>query len=359
VTVSLCLITKDEEQNIAACIESAREVVDEIILVDTGSKDNTVRIATGYGARIYNFPWSNDFAAAKNETLKHASGEWVLALDADERLDPTNCHRIRRLLEKPDYQAYLLQLICPYTINGSSQVLATGLSIRLFQNNIGMRYHGRLHENIHTRTTNGKTKVANTNISICHIGYIGNIEPKYRRNLSIIQQNKIHDAFLIFDLARIYYGLEQYPKALKELERGLKMNKASAWIRAQMYVLLGDTLMYMKQDSGPALSAWEKAAEIDEKIVAPRLRLGRAFYHCKEFKMASRQFERIVELISSGSLRGARLDEECTLAEAYNSLAACFLREGRREDAANVLVRSHTTVVDDEALKVIPWDSRN
>jgi glycosyltransferase involved in cell wall biosynthesis len=358
--LSMCLITKDEGRNIAACIESVSEAVDEIILVDTGSKDDTVRIAARYGARIYEFPWSDDFAAAKNETLKHATGDWVLALDADERLDPANCEKIRQLLENPAYQAYMLQLRSPYTLKSSTQGINTTLAIRLFQNTIGLSYHGRLHERILARTAKREISVANTNITIDHLGYQGNIEPKYRRNLSVSQRQKTkHDAFFRYDMARSYMGLGQYPEAMKELKQGLEVSGTAAWLRAQMYVLLGDLLIYINKDTESALTAWQQAMEIDQKIVAPRLRSGKTYYLRGEFEMASRQFESITDLLSRGSLRGALLDDECTLAEAYASLCICYIRAGHRGDAADALVKSRVPRSVDETVKVVPWNSSN
>ena len=175
--LSLCLITKDEEKNIAACLESAREIADEIILVDTGSKDSTVEIAAGYGAKIFHYAWRDNFAAAKNETLKHATGDWILALDADERLIAPNRSKICQLIENPSHNACLLQLRCPYGIDGKIQGISTALAIRLFKNGIGLRYHGRIHERIRARSNQENTSIGVTNIAIDHLGYQGDLKP--------------------------------------------------------------------------------------------------------------------------------------------------------------------------------------
>src|ERR1700730_15626481 len=85
--VSLCLIARNEEANLPACLESAADLVDEIVVVDTGSTDRTKEVAARFGARIYDFAWVDDFSAARNESLRHASGDWIFWLDADDRLD--------------------------------------------------------------------------------------------------------------------------------------------------------------------------------------------------------------------------------------------------------------------------------
>src|SRR5262249_7770815 len=86
--LSVCLITRDEEAFLARCLNSIRSVADQIVVVDTGSQDRTIQIAQQFGAEVYHFPWCDDFAAARNTALEHATGDWVLILDADEELIP-------------------------------------------------------------------------------------------------------------------------------------------------------------------------------------------------------------------------------------------------------------------------------
>ena len=84
------MIVRDEEKNLVRCLKSVVPVVDELIIVDTGSKDNTIDIAKEFGAKVFLFEWCDDFAAARNESLKHATGDWILQLDADDELLPTS-----------------------------------------------------------------------------------------------------------------------------------------------------------------------------------------------------------------------------------------------------------------------------
>jgi glycosyltransferase involved in cell wall biosynthesis len=357
VKLSLCLITRDEERNIGACLDSAKDIADEIILVDTGSKDGTVKIAADYGARIYNFPWRDDFAAARNETLKHAGGDFILALDADERLDNPNRIKIRLLLENPAYQAFLLQLKSPYTIKDSSEGINTALSIRFFQNHIGLHYKDKVHEHIDVDTAGKKIRIALTNITINHEGYKGSLELKYRRNLSIRQNEKsTQDGFYAYDMARMLFGLGKFAISIKQLEHGLKLANIAAWLRAQMYVLLGDILLHTEKDPLKSVAIWQEALKIDNTIVGPHLRLGRIYYVHGEYAAALKQLESVIALLSLGGLRGAVMDDECTLAEAYTSIAACYLKTGRREDAADALVNSRTAVKEDKTVKIVPWN---
>src|SRR6516164_2873056 len=98
--VSLCMIVKDEAANLPACLGSVADLVDEMIVVDTGSTDDTKTVAERLGANVYDFDWVDHFAAARNESIRHATGDWVFWLDGDERLDDDNRGKLRALFER-------------------------------------------------------------------------------------------------------------------------------------------------------------------------------------------------------------------------------------------------------------------
>ncbi|MEM9213609.1 MAG: tetratricopeptide repeat protein [Cyanobacteria bacterium P01_F01_bin.150] len=101
-TLSLCLIAKDEETQLPSCLESVVDIVDEVIVLDTGSTDGTVAIAHQFNAQVYHFDWIDDFAAARNVSLEHASGDWILVLDADEQLVPGAKAMIQQAIQAED-----------------------------------------------------------------------------------------------------------------------------------------------------------------------------------------------------------------------------------------------------------------
>src|SRR5262249_6353861 len=96
--VSLCMIVKNEEHHLPDCLRSAADLFDEVIVVDTGSADRTREVAAHFGARVFDLPWPDSFGAARNESLRHATGRWVLWLDADDRLDEDNRAKLRSVL---------------------------------------------------------------------------------------------------------------------------------------------------------------------------------------------------------------------------------------------------------------------
>jgi tetratricopeptide (TPR) repeat protein len=141
-TVSLCMIARDEESSIGKAIKSVLALVDEIIVVDTGSRDNTRIIAEGYGARVIDFPWREDFAAARNAALAEASCDWILVLDTDEQLQSVRPVEFQRLLHERLAIAYRIRLM-----NGGGPV-SRFPHIRLFHNHPEFRYRYPVHEQI-------------------------------------------------------------------------------------------------------------------------------------------------------------------------------------------------------------------
>ena len=95
------MIVKDEDQFLFMCLDSVKDYVDEIIIVDTGSTDKTVEIAHSYNAKVYHHPWENSFSKARNYSLKYATCDWILILDADEEIDKEDAHRLKEVIKDP------------------------------------------------------------------------------------------------------------------------------------------------------------------------------------------------------------------------------------------------------------------
>jgi len=145
--ISLTMIVKNESSHLASCLDSVKKDVDEIVIVDTGSTDDTVSIAQRYTSKVYFFPWNNDFSAARNFAIEQASGNWILALDADEEVEYQNQNNLHTLLQKDhDKEAFLLPLHNP--LSDSTEEYNTFYVLRLFRNNESYRYVGKIHEQV-------------------------------------------------------------------------------------------------------------------------------------------------------------------------------------------------------------------
>ncbi len=141
--LTVCLITKNEEKFLGQCLKSIQGLAQQIVVVDTGSTDRTVEIAREFGAEIHALPWADDFSAARNAALEHATSDWILMLDADEELPAAQHAHLRADLQKPGSIGYRLPLV-----NLGQEGDGHSFVPRLFRNAPGVFYHGRIHEQV-------------------------------------------------------------------------------------------------------------------------------------------------------------------------------------------------------------------
>jgi tetratricopeptide (TPR) repeat protein len=160
------MIVRDEEAFLRDCLASARGVADEIVIVDTGSHDATIPIAREFGAHVVEYAWDDDFAAARNRALEAASGEWMLALDADERLDPRTAPRIRETVAGGQCEAGYLHFVDMTASGPSGQ---EWMAPRLYRLRPGLRYVGRVHEQV--VQSPGRIRVCAVGTIVYHYGY--------------------------------------------------------------------------------------------------------------------------------------------------------------------------------------------
>ena len=146
-SISLCMIVRDEEEMLAACLESCREAVSEMIVVDTGSSDRTVEIAESFGARVLHFEWTGNFAEARNVGVDAATGDWILWLDADEQLEPGDAPRLVELTREPWREAHWL-VETNYTGQNEAGTASQHLALRLWRNRPHYRFSRAIHEQI-------------------------------------------------------------------------------------------------------------------------------------------------------------------------------------------------------------------
>jgi glycosyltransferase involved in cell wall biosynthesis/Tfp pilus assembly protein PilF len=167
--ISCCMIVKNEEVFLGACLESVKDFVDEIIVVDTGSTDNTVDIAGRYTKKVYFHPWNNSFSEARNQAMSYATGDWILTIDADEELVAGSGALLRQAVRK----AGSADAICANVISvySGGRKTARHNSERILRNNGIIHYEG----SVHNRVT-GVTQLKMSKIELMHYGY--NVEEK-------------------------------------------------------------------------------------------------------------------------------------------------------------------------------------
>lgn len=194
IKLSQCMIVKNEEKNIKKALSWAKDIAFEQIVVDTGSTDRTVEIAEEMGAKVYHFKWIDDFSVAKNYAIEQASGDWIAFLDADEYINETETQYLSNLLnalKQPDNNNQYANIIrVPIiNINDDGKIITSHLQYRIFRNKQGIKFEGKIHENIICENTEDNTVFHADDIRIWHTGYKDSvIKEKGIRNIPILEK---------------------------------------------------------------------------------------------------------------------------------------------------------------------------
>jgi glycosyltransferase involved in cell wall biosynthesis len=237
-TLSLCMIVKDEEAMLGRTLAAAREAVDEIIVVDTGSTDRTVAIAEEHGARVLHHEWGGDFAAARNVSFEAATGDWVMYLDADEVLVTEDAERLRALTGRTWREAFYLVEI-NHTGELGDGTAVTHDALRVFRNRPEYRFEGRIHEQIAQHLPGYlPERLERTAVRVEHFGYLGAVrgaKDKINRNLELLQRQAaegLDTPFLHFNLGSEYAASGDAPRALEHFERAWTTVRADNQVSA-------------------------------------------------------------------------------------------------------------------------------
>src|SRR4051794_37404468 len=171
-TISLCMIVKDEEEMLPRSLEAIQGAVDEIIVVDTGSTDRTVEIAESFGAKVIHHEWTGDFSAARNVSFDAATSDWVMYLDADEVLVREDAGMLRELTGRVWREAFFLQET-NFTGDMEDGMAVQHSALRVFRNRPEYRFSGRIHEQIARYLPPVAERLETTHIRVEHYGYLG------------------------------------------------------------------------------------------------------------------------------------------------------------------------------------------
>lgn len=290
-SISLCMIVKNESHTLEQCLASAKPHVDEIVVVDTGSDDETVEVARRWGARVYFFEWVHDFAAARNESLKHARGDWVLQLDADERLNVLGApDGLRGAVSAPAIDAYIVP-IRNHRMEQGKATYFINYNLRLFKRLPGVRYEREVHESVELSLGRVGGVTANAGFIIEHEGYNtgpSDLTRKLNRNLEILRkyvEREPRNAFVLYYLGNTYRSLGRTGESLEILERALSGDHLNDSLRAM--ILNAMNLTHFTQGD------YEKTIQIAEESLkfmahqnTARYFLGAAYYNQGKYSKA-------------------------------------------------------------------------
>ncbi len=264
--ISVCIIAKNEQQNIERCLKCLQPHDFEIIVVDTGSTDATREIASQYASRVYDFEWCNDFAAVKNFTISKASNEYVMVIDSDEYLESIDLERVQRLIKENPEKVGRIQRRNVFTRSNHQQENVEWIN-RIFSKE-NFHYEGRIHEQV-AALDGQKYETYHAPVVILHSGYDlteDERKAKAERNSTLLLQeleqlrceadrnprNVEQIPYIIYQLGKSYYMAGDYAKACEYFSEGLSFDLEP---KLEYVIDMVETYGYALINSGQAEAA--------------------------------------------------------------------------------------------------------
>lgn len=225
--ISVCMIVKNEIDLLERCISSIKEklsrLVDEILVVDTGSTDGTRELATKLGCKVYDFEWCNDFSKARNFSLEKSKNDWVIIMDADEFVGDVDLAGIKEFAQEKNKRYIGEGPVIEYSDNEMESFVVSVKSRMFNKKEVGYKYI--IHE-IPVMEDGAERNYVTLPIEVHHTGYIEEIvksKSKLERNLELVKKSleEEYDVYLVMHLGKTYIGLEKYKEALECLKEVL------------------------------------------------------------------------------------------------------------------------------------------
>jgi len=343
--VSLCMIVKNEERFLAECLESVKDCVDEICIVDTGSTDRTVEIARSYGAKIEFREWRNDFSWARNESLAMATKRWILVLDGDEELTPESVPLVRALRTTPAGLAAVYINI----VNIVNDTMGVGSMshrlVRVFPTNPRLRYINVIHESL--ALIDGSMAAVLSPIAILHKGYTEEMlsaREKDARNKPLLArayEENGDDPFALFNFGNSMIANGEYDIGIEVLERMLAMPGTPKMYYPLAYIMLGQAFLLGKHDYDRALATLDEGIERFPRDAGLVFQRGQALARMKRWDEAREAYDKTLTM-RDGMVSSVMTDEEIFEWKAYCALATMYERQGDLEQAVEWIQKAVT-----------------
>lgn len=350
------MIVRNEEAFLHDCLRSIVDEVDEIVVVDTGSFDRTREIATQYGARIIDRPWTNDFSAARNCAIDNATGGWILYIDADERLAVPAPGALRAAVRDPDIVAFgmLFQPQVNYT---------PYRELRLFRRDDRIRFRGVIHETVHPDlervARSDGLSIGHTDIRLDHLGYEGDLTAKHYRNLPLLEvavRVTPERVFLWVDMAQALAGLGRRAEAVRACWKALRAASAlpdekQTCDAAQAWQWL--VTLYLNSNPARAVALARRGVSAHPEHHALQLMLANALFAAGEAASIPELLEPLIAIDGETFEDPLVAYDKRIFGEwAHDLMGAAYARMGRREDAAEAFGRAAALAPDNLAYRI-------
>lgn len=339
--LSLCLIARDSARTLPACLESIRPWVDEMVVVDTGSQDETPQIARQLGAGVFEFTWCDDFAAARNESLRHARGQWLFWMDSDDTIDETCGRRLRELAHgqhPANVLGYVMQVHCPGPPDSGSIEYTAVDHVKLIRNLPALKFDGRIHEQVLPAIRQLGGDVAWTDVYVTHSGSDqspAGRKRKQERDLRILHlelSERPEHPFTLFNLGMTYADMEDYETAARYLACSISLASAGESHLRKAYALLANCHFQLKQaaEAGRVLADGRELFPDDPELL---FRSGIMAHHEGRLQEAERAYAQLLRQRAERYF--SSIDRGILGFKARHNLAAVY-QDMNRPDLAEI-----------------------
>lgn len=337
--ISLCMIVKDEERFLDDALRSLADVVDEICIVDTGSRDRTLEIARAPGARVERIPWQDDFGRARNAALSMATKRWIVVLDADERLDAHWRTALKAIGRTPAGLRGKWIACRNLTVEHNVGGTLTNALVRIFPNDPRIRYRNAIHEFVTLDGSDGGLPADKTPIEIVHLGYLPEIvveRKKGERNVRLARaaaERDPSDAFNQYNLGMASRLAGDPSAALTALDCMRELTQgAPRGFRVHGLVTLAELYAQVRGDLNTALALVRECLALVPTYANAHFAHGKLLAQSGELFEAREAFGRA---IAAGVHDGEHfiVDVEIALWKGYSEIGSTLMREARFAEA--------------------------
>ena len=348
ILLSAALIVRDEEHFVEGCLRSLQGRVDEIVVVDTGSTDRTRDIAADLGARVVSYPWSGDFAAARNASVDAARGEWILYIDADERVVEFDRAAVEAQFAAADH-------VC-YTVLFRPAVRYTRYrEFRLFRKRPDLRFVGMIHETLVPALQDLQAKkglrIGESEVAIDHFGYEGDLRHKHLRNLPLLRarlEREPGHVYCLDQLGLALQGTGDVAGAEEAWRRAIdfvRKSRSTDPVDSLPFLHLANLLLDGKRDASALLAEGCRQFPQNHSLL---------WLHARELVERERYAEAMpffarLAAVDAGRLGPAKLAYDASIfgAQAHAALGLCAFRLGCFEESAAHYARAQAIAPED------------
>lgn len=327
ITISLCMIVKNEEAVLARCLDSISNYVDEIIIVDTGSSDKTKEIAYKYTDKVYDFKWIDDFASARNDSFSKATKEYCMWLDADDVFRAEDQEQFKKLKEELNSSVQVVMMKYHTAFDEQEKPTFSYYRERLIKNNKEMIWKGFIHEVIEP--------TGRVEYSDCAVTHKGGGASDPDRNLRIFQnmleKGIVFEPRMQFYYARELYYHQKYQEAIQTFHTFLEEGKG--WIENNIDACCHCSYCYdALGDSTNAIAALFQTMTYDKPRAEVCCDIGRHFFVRENFELAAYWYNMALTC-KRNDKRGGFVSPDCYGYLPCIQLCVCYWKLGNNEKA--------------------------